>query len=145
MNTTISPNPSIPRNSDSRKWKTYSPNPVKAWANSSFIYKPLTLLLLYWALFILGCAAPSLLRWLFSGCGAQASHCVASRGAWAVGWEGFSSCSSGALQHRLNSCGSGAYLLCSMWALLGSGIEPASPALTGRFFITEPPGKPLIP
>ena len=26
--------------------------------------------------------------------------------------------------------------------LLGSGIEPASPALAGRFFTTEPPGKP---
>ena len=26
--------------------------------------------------------------------------------------------------------------------LPGLGIEPASPALSGRFFITEPPGKP---
>ena len=25
-----------------------------------------------------------------------------------------------------------------------SGIEPASPALGGRFFTTEPPGKPLV-
>ena len=24
------------------------------------------------------------------------------------------------------------------------GIEPASPALTGRFFTNEPPGKPLM-
>ena len=24
-------------------------------------------------------------------------------------------------------------------------IEPMSPALTGRFFTTEPPGKPLLP
>ena len=29
-----------------------------------------------------------------------------------------------------------------MWNLPGSGIEPASPALTGRFFATEPPRKP---
>ena len=29
-----------------------------------------------------------------------------------------------------------------MWDLLGSGIEPVSPALAGRFFTTEPPGKP---
>ena len=25
-----------------------------------------------------------------------------------------------------------------------SGIEPMSPALAGRFFITEPPGKPCV-
>ena len=30
-----------------------------------------------------------------------------------------------------------------MWDLPGSGVEPASPALAGRFFATEPPGKPL--
>ena len=29
-----------------------------------------------------------------------------------------------------------------MWDLSGSGIEPGSPALAGRFFTTEPPGKP---
>jgi len=29
-----------------------------------------------------------------------------------------------------------------MWDLLGPGIEPMSPALAGRFFTTEPPGKP---
>ena len=31
-----------------------------------------------------------------------------------------------------------------MWDLPKSGIEPVSPALAGRFFTTEPPGKPLI-
>jgi len=30
-----------------------------------------------------------------------------------------------------------------MWDPPGSGIEPTSPALAGRFFTTEPPGKPL--
>ena len=30
----------------------------------------------------------------------------------------------------------------SMWDLPGSGMEPVSPALAGKFFITEPPGKP---
>ena len=30
-----------------------------------------------------------------------------------------------------------------MWDLPGSGIEPMSPVLTGGFFTTEPPGKPL--
>ena len=29
-----------------------------------------------------------------------------------------------------------------MWYLLGSGIEPMSPALAGRFFTTEAPGEP---
>ena len=29
-----------------------------------------------------------------------------------------------------------------MWDLLRPGIEPISPALTGGFFTTEPPGKP---
>ena len=29
-----------------------------------------------------------------------------------------------------------------MWETLDSGIEPMSPALTGGFFTTEPPGKP---
>ena len=36
----------------------------------------------------------------------------------------------------------GISLLCGTWNLPGSEIEPASPALAGRFFTTEPPGKP---
>ena len=43
--------------------------------------------------------------------------------------------------HRLNSCGARAWLLLSMWDLLRSGITPVFPALAGRFFTTEPPGK----
>ena len=31
-----------------------------------------------------------------------------------------------------------------MWDLPGSGIEPVLPALSGRFFMTEPPGKPTM-
>ena len=49
------------------------------------------------------------------------------------------------LEHRLNSCGAGAQLLHSMWHLPGSRVEPVSPALAGRFFITEPPGKAPTP
>ena len=41
-----------------------------------------------------------------------------------------------------SSCGEGAWLLHSMWDLLGPGIESVSPALAGIFFIVEPPGKP---
>ena len=38
--------------------------------------------------------------------------------------------------------GARAELLCSMWALLGAGIEPVFPALAGGFFTTElPAGK----
>ena len=44
---------------------------------------------------------------------------------------------------RLSSCGSWAQLLCGMWDLPRPGLEPVSPALTGRFSTTVPPGKPL--
>ena len=58
---------------------------------------------------------------------------------------GFNSCDSRALKHRLNSCGIWAWLLPSVRDLPGSGIEPASPALAGGFFTSEPPGKhPLL-
>ena len=54
----------------------------------------------------------------------------------------FSSCGSHALELRLSSCGARAQLSRGMWDLPGSGIEPMSPALTGGFFTTEPPGRP---
>ena len=56
-----------------------------------------------------------------------------------------SSCGSQTLEHRLTTWGAETSLLHSMWALPGPGIEPVSPALAGRFFTTEPPGKPLPP
>ena len=37
------------------------------------------------------------------------------------------------------------FLLFSMWDLPESGIEPVSTTLAGRFFTTEPPGKPPCP
>ena len=43
---------------------------------------------------------------------------------------------------RLSSCGSRAQPLCGMWDLPRPGLEPMSPALTGRFSTTAPPGKP---
>ena len=47
------------------------------------------------------------------------------------------------LQTRgLSSCGSRAQLLRSMWDPPRPGLEPASPALAGRFSTTAPPGKP---
>ena len=54
---------------------------------------------------------------------------------------GFSSCSSWALEHRINICGTRAELLHSLWFLPRSGISPVSPTLVGKFFTTEPPGK----
>jgi len=65
---------------------------------------------------------------------------VAEHGNWGAG---FSSCGSQALEHRLNSCGAQPWLLQDKWNLARSGTEPVSPALAGRFLITEPPGKPI--
>ena len=60
---------------------------------------------------------------------------------------GLSSCGSRALERRLSSCGHGLKLLRGMWDLPGPGLEPASPALAGRFLIhwqaDSPPGEPL--
>ena len=116
--------------------------------------------------FIFGCARSLLLCRLFSSCGKW--QLLASCGARASRSRGFScclwsavalkpdcrasvvvacglrSCGFGALEQRLNSCGMWAQLLLSMWNLPGSGVEPMSPALAGRFFTTEPPAKPYI-
>ena len=84
--------------------------------NSLFIY------------IIFGCAESLLLHRLFSSCTqqgslssycTQASRCRGFSGAWA-------------LEHRLNSCGAQAWLLCSMWAFPGSGIEPIPVSYIGR-------------
>ena len=66
-------------------------------------------------------------------------------GAWAsvVIVCGLSSCDSWALEHRLNSCGTWAQLLCSRWNLTGPGIETVSPASAGRFLSTAPQEKSL--
>ena len=41
----------------------------------------------------------------------------------------------GAQKHRLSSCGAWSGLLCGMWDLPRSGIEPISLALAGGFFL----------
>ena len=43
---------------------------------------------------------------------------------------------------RLSNCGSRDQLLRGMWDLPRPGLEPASPALAGRFSTTVPPGSP---
>ena len=50
-------------------------------------------------------------------------------------------CGSQALELRLSSCGTQAYLLCGMWDLPTPGIKPKSPLLAGKFLSTMPPGK----
>ena len=67
---------------------------------------------------------------LLSSCSAQASHHC-----------GFSCCRAWGLGHGLSSRGTRAKLLCSMWDLRRTGMEPKSPALAGRFLTTGPPGK----
>ena len=60
-----------------------------------------------------------------------ASHCggLSCWRAWAPGCRGFSSCGSWALEHWLNNCGAGTWLLRNMWDLPGPGIKPMFPAL----------------
>ena len=57
---------------------------------------------------------------------------------------GLGSCSSLALEHRLNSCGSRAWLLLSVWDPPRRGVKPMFPALAGGFLTTGPPGKPSV-
>ena len=76
----------------------------------------------------------------FSCCEAQALDTRAS----VIAVCGLSSCDLRDLEHRLDSCGTQAYLLLGMWDLPGTGIEPESLALRGRFLITGPPGKPHL-
>ena len=70
------------------------------------------------------------------------------------GWELLSSSRAQALRSMdsvtaasaLSSCGSRPKLLCyGMWDLPGSGIEPMSPVLAGRFLTTAPAGKSCPP
>ena len=96
-------------------------------------------------IFISDCVGSPLLHGLFSSCSVQVCHW----GAQALGCLGFSNCSTGAqscssqaLEHRLNSCGSWTQLLCDMQGLPRSGIEPVSPTLAGGVFTAEWPGKP---
>ena len=84
------------------------------------------------------CCAGFSLHWLLF-CRAQAL----GRDGSVVTAHGLSSCGSWALGHRFDDCGTQALLICDIWDLPGSGIEPMSPAMVGRFFTTEPPGKPL--
>ena len=115
-------------------------------------------------LFIFGCVHAGFLQLQRAGatlcCSVRASHCggFSCCRAWALAtrasvvvarrlhqlWlAGFISCGSWALERRLSSCGARAQLLRGMWDLPGPGLKLVSPALTGGFSATAPPGKPL--
>ena len=68
------------------------------------------------------------------------------QGTWASAGaaHGLSSCSSPAVELRFSTCDAWAWLLHGMGDVSRPGIEPVFPALAGRFFTTEPPGKPLF-
>ena len=85
---------------------------------------------------ISGCAESLLLCQLFSSCG-QGLLFVAGRGTHCGGFSCCGAC-------RLSSCGFRAYLLCGMLDPPRSRFQPESSALAGRFFTTEPTGKPEI-
>ena len=70
---------------------------------------------------------------LLSNCSVQASHCG-----------GFSCCGAQAVDNRLSSCVSLAWLPSSTWKLLRPGIKPLSSELAGGFLATGSPGKSLF-
>ena len=92
--------------------------------------------------------------WAFSGFGERGLLFIAVPAGFSSPWllllrstgsrhVGFSSCGSRALELRLSSCGTRAWLLHGMWDLPRPGLEPVSPALAGGFLTPAPPGKPL--
>ena len=79
-------------------------------------------------------------HWLLTAMPSLVAEC-GLQGTWAsvVAACRLSSCGSRALKHKLDSCGVEA---CGIFPDQGSNLY--SPALAGRFFTTEPPGKPLF-
>ena len=110
-----------------------------------FLFCILSFIFLFWLCWLWLCR-------LFSRCGqwgprsscrVRASRCGGfSCGAWTLGSSGVSSYGSQAREHRLSSWGAQAQLLRGTWDPPSPEIEPVSPALSGGFFTTEPPGKP---
>ena len=85
------------------------------------------------------------LRWVFVAARGL-SLVVASRGYSLLRCAGFALrwlllWSMGSRHAGFSSCGARAQLLHGTWDLPGPGLKPVSPALTGRFLTTAPPGK----
>ena len=138
---------------------------IDFWMFSSFFFAPV----LRWSdcfspffkffLFIFGCAGSLSLCWLslvavsgayslvalcrllITGASLVSAHRLQGMQGSVVEAHGLSSCISWALEHRLSSWDAWALLLCCIWHFPGSETEPASPALVGGIFTTEPPGK----
>ena len=76
------------------------------------------------------------LRWLLLGRTGSRMHGLSSCSM------GLSSCGFWAQERRVNHCVTEVQLLCGLWDLPRSGIDPISPVLAGRFLTSAPPGKP---
>ena len=99
------------------------------------------ILFLFIYLFIFGCVGLRLCARAFSSCSERGALLIPVRGPLTIA-------ASPAAEHRLqtrrlSSCGSRSQLLRGTWDPPRPGLEPASPALAGRFSTTAPPGKPL--
>ena len=112
------------------------------WWQQDFFNSFLVIIYLFIYLFILFMAVLGLrfCARAFSSCGEQGPLFIAVRGPLTI-------TASLVVEHRLqtrklSNCGSRAQPLCGMWDLPRPGLEPASPALAGRFSTTVPPGKP---
>ena len=106
-----------------------------------YLLKRLILFYFYFYLFIFGCVGSSFLCEGFLQL--RRAGATLHRGARASHYRGLSVAEHRFQTHRLSSCGTRAQLLRGMWDLPRPGLEPASPALAGRFPTTAPPGKPL--
>ena len=107
-----------------------------------YIYIFFFIFYLFIYLFIFGCVGSSFLCEGFLQL--RQAGATLRRGAQASHYRGLSCWEHRLQTRRLSSCGSWAQLLHGMWDLPGPGLEPASPALAGRFSTTVPPGKPIF-
>ena len=113
-----------------------------------FFFNFIATLFIYFLLFIFGCVGSSVRARAFSGYGKWGPLFIAVRGPLFFAVRGPLTIAAPPVAghrlqtRRLSSCGSRAQPLRGMWDLPRPGPEPASPALTGRFSTTAPPGKP---
>ena len=129
------------------------PPALGAQSLSHWVTREIPLAPFYNVLYLFGLCWVFIAARLFCSCGEWERLFVAVRG-FSSRWLWFQSmgsrhsgcirCSSWALEHRLNSCGTQAWLLRGMWDLPGPGIEPVYPALAGVCFTTELAGKSLF-
>ena len=123
------------------------------WNKELALYSLKGLHFYYLFICLFGCPGSSMLVWLFSSCsgwglfssyGVQSSHCCGfSRcGAQALGCTGFRSCGAWVQLLQLPGSRVRAWSLRSIQDPPGPRMESMSPALAGRFFTSEPLGKP---